>query len=309
MLAIGVLVAAVFGASTAFFSDTETSSGNVLQAGGFDLLVNGSNDTAGLVNLANLEPNSNVTVEKWLKIETNPGKVWMHIKDVVNEQGQQTDAEVDEENGVPKDDLHNYLTYGLYFDESDPIIALADGVLLADAVSCWIPLGVIAGNQNVSMFQSFHFANVTNWAQGDRLTFTEEFWAVQDRNNDEEPPDTASGRVWSEDLKMCMSDLVGSHALVLTCTSGCSGTFPHTMNVVSHDLSTGDYSGTGFYDVDPAYTWDVTGNAAGAGIDFEIVYTGLNPGYALDGTGVLNGNVYEGSATSNSGQGFSWTLN
>ena len=76
--------------------------------------------------------------------------------------------------------------------------------ILPDAVSCWIPLGVVEGNEDASLYQSFHFdEGVTNWAQGDMLTFTEEFWAVQDRNNDLGPPDTGSGRVWSEEEKKC----------------------------------------------------------------------------------------------------------
>jgi predicted ribosomally synthesized peptide with SipW-like signal peptide len=311
LLIIALLIGMVVGASTAFFSDSETSTGNTFQAGGFDLLLNENNDTTALVNFNDLKPGDDVVVEKVVRIETNPGRVWMHIKDLQSDPGELSEPEEDYENiNGEQHDIENYLTYDLYFDASEPIISLEDGVLLPDAVSCWIPLGVIPGNQNVSLFQSFHFDDqVGNWAQGDTLTFTEEFWAIQDRNNDQGPPETGSGRVWSEELKKCMTDLVGSHALVFTCTSGCSGNYPHTMNVSSHDLGTGSYSGTGNYDVNSAYTWDVTGNAAGAVIDFVLVYTGLSPGYTVSGAGSLVGSSFQGTASSSAGQEFTWTLN
>ena len=65
--------------------------------------------------------------------------------------------------------------------------------------------------------------------------------------------------------------------LHLLCTEGCSGTWTHTMIIDSYN-DDGTFSGTGYYDVNPLYTWTVTGTSLA---DFTLVYTGLNPGYSV----------------------------
>lgn len=52
LLVVGVVTAAGIGASQAFFSDTETSSGNVLSAGTFQIDVDGNSDGTFDINLA-----------------------------------------------------------------------------------------------------------------------------------------------------------------------------------------------------------------------------------------------------------------
>jgi len=102
-------------------------------------------------------------------------------------------------------------------------------------------------------------------------------------------------------------DLTGTYVINYTCTSGCSGVYTHTMNVTSMD--SGAFSGTGIYNPNNAYTWDVTGTVSGNDIEFHIVYTGLNPGYTVDvtdGVIAINGTM-SGTATSSSSQAFNWT--
>lgn len=103
-------------------------------------------------------------------------------------------------------------------------------------------------------------------------------------------------------------DLTGTYTIVFTCTSGCSGDYPHTMEVNVMDLGTGDFSGTGYYNPNNAYTWDVTGTVSGSSVSpFHILYTGLNAGYYVDLTGTINGDgSMSGTATSSSSQTFDW---
>lgn len=199
-----------FGMSSAFFTDTETSQTNTLTAGSFDLLLNGGNNTSTLVNITDLKPGDNQIVNKILKIEDNPGYVWMHLKDLTASQGAQTEPETLEENGTPKFDIQNYITYDLSVGETT-IISIDDQTSLPEAVSCWIPLGEIPGNQNTTVAQSFHFdPTVTNWAQGDTLSFTEEFYSVQSRNNENpEPPISQTGRIWNENENTCENCVSG----------------------------------------------------------------------------------------------------
>lgn len=195
-----------FGFSSAFFSDLETSQANTLSAGSFDLLLNGQNNPSTIVNIEDLKPGDNQIIEKTLRIENNPGYVWMHIKDLSASQGVQTEPEILEENGVPKFDIQNYIKYDLEINEQ-VLISLDNQVYLPEAVSCWIPLGELKGKENNLLKQSFHFdSNVTNWAQGDTLSFTEEFYSVQSRNNpNPTPPASATGRIWDKDKKKCVN--------------------------------------------------------------------------------------------------------
>lgn len=307
---IGIVGLVAFGISNAFFSDTETSQDNTFQAGTLDLKINSLDNPPAVVNVTDLKPGDDVFEDKILKIIDNPAFVWMHIKDLVNDQGSQTAPEDLEENGTPKSDLQNYLTYDLSVDNT-VIIDFDNEVLLPDAVSCWIPLGELPGNTDLTVTQSFHFdETVTDWAQGDNLTFTEEFYAEQVRNNpNATPPDLGTNRFWSSQLNKCITDIEGQHLITFTCISGCSGDYPHTMNVASMNTTTGDFSGTGFYNPNNAYTWNVTGNTQGASIEFDIVYTGLSPGYTVeaDGTMNLDGTSF-GTAVSSSAQTFTWTM-
>ncbi len=201
ILVIGTVTLGTIKLSRSFFSDTETSAGNVLQAGKLDLLVNGENNPVGIVNIQDLKPGDDQIINKTLYVDFNPAKIWLHLKDLTSEQGTQTEPEELEEGESPKWDIENYLEYDLIVGET-PIISAEDHVPLTEATSCWIPLGQIPGAIDVTVKQSFHFdPSVTNWAQGDKLTFTEEFFAQQ--ITDPSIPNTGTGRVWNPDTKRC----------------------------------------------------------------------------------------------------------
>lgn len=80
-----------------------------------------------------------------------------------------------------------------------------------------------------------------------------------------------------------------------------------TITVTSYDDPM-TFTGTGFYNPDPRYTETVTGTLTGDNLEFTVDYTGLNPTYALDADGTVapDGSL-SGSATSNTGQHFTWT--
>ena len=84
------------------------------------------------------------------------------------------------------------------------------------------------------------------------------------------------------------------------------GDFAHTMTIdtVTPVSSTATkFSGTGFYDADPSYTWTVTGLISGTDISFQLVYTGTEAGYTFDTTGTIaaDGTV-TGTATDSLGR-------
>lgn len=104
-------------------------------------------------------------------------------------------------------------------------------------------------------------------------------------------------------------DLRGEYQLDFVCTSGCSGTYSHMMSVDSMDLETGEFSGTGYFEPDPDYTWDVNGELDGSNVDFGIVYTGTGAGYTVDLVGSVDvDGVLSGTAESSSSQTFTWEV-
>jgi hypothetical protein len=71
-------------------------------------------------------------------------------------------------------------------------------------------------------------------------------------------------------------------------TFTCGGSpYAHTLNTVTENQFTGDFTGTGSYVADPSTTWDVTGNVSGSNVTFKIVYATGNPGYTLNGVGTV----------------------
>ncbi len=71
-------------------------------------------------------------------------------------------------------------------------------------------------------------------------------------------------------------------------------------------MTTGDFSGTGFYNANNSYTWTVTGNVSGSSFTFHIVYTGSNPGYTLDSTGPIASDGSLSGTTTGPGQTFTF---
>jgi len=196
LIVIGITTSTAFGFTNAFFSDTEISTGNTLEAGAFDLLIDGQNDPTAIVNFTDLKPGDNYLEDKTITLQ-NPGYVFMHLIDYTTGQGVQTEPETLEENGTPKFDIDNYITYDLSTPTatgSSALIHQDDDIPFPNVFSCWIPLGEFPAGDSI-ITQSFHFdPTVTNWAQGDILTFSEEFYAVQSRNNpNPTPPPSASG--------------------------------------------------------------------------------------------------------------------
>lgn len=85
-----------------------------------------------------------------------------------------------------------------------------------------------------------------------------------------------------------------------------SGTYTHTMIIDTFDTTSGDFSGNGYYNPNPDYTWDITGTVDGDDIDFYIDYTGLNPTYYVDATGIITSSTYMSGTATAPGQAARW---
>lgn len=79
-------------------------------------------------------------------------------------------------------------------------------------------------------------------------------------------------------------ELTAPTAISFSCGGG---TYNHTLDTVTNDLSDGSFEGEGTYDPNNSYTWDITGDISGDGITFTLVYTGIGAGYTLNGVGTI----------------------
>jgi predicted ribosomally synthesized peptide with SipW-like signal peptide len=208
LMSIG-LVATVVGMGTfAYFSDTETSTGNTVTAGVLDLSIN-----TPAFNLVDLKPSYNLqTSNIQLRFVENPGKVYKKITSVVCAPKVGAVDPRDKYCANPGNwpILQAYLaqlgsTYtvtdattckaapmmdAMWFDLTlGETVVIADrGVGLNGLMGKWIYLGYYAPVPHVSdgtyaevnLKQSFHLMDgVDNWAQGQTCTFNEEYLLLQ----------------------------------------------------------------------------------------------------------------------------------
>jgi hypothetical protein len=78
------------------------------------------------------------------------------------------------------------------------------------------------------------------------------------------------------------------------------GDYVHTLNTVSEDQSTGNFTGTGSYNADTTYTWDASGNVTDNNFNMTVTYTDTSAGsvYNLVGTIAPDGSI-SGTSDSN----------
>jgi hypothetical protein len=81
------------------------------------------------------------------------------------------------------------------------------------------------------------------------------------------------------------------------------------MIIDTFDPETGAFSGWGYYNANPAYTWILTGTESGADVSFHIDYTGNNPNYYVDAVGTLSNLVYMSGDAAAPGQTATWDAN
>src|SRR3972149_7734252 len=96
VLTIAIVAVVGFAVTRAFFSDTETSSGNTITAGTIDISVDNQNPWSVQQpgTIADMKP----SYVRWTRHEvknvgTNPLKLWKHIKDVQTSDNGQTEPE------------------------------------------------------------------------------------------------------------------------------------------------------------------------------------------------------------------------
>lgn len=218
---IAAVGAIVVGATTAYFSDTETSEGNTISSGSLDLTLNGHNNvTEAVVNIEDMKPS-----QVWysgpitLNVSNNPGRIYKRIVNETNnpivcEDVLTTEPECEAEggnwvdgSGCTNNNPQYYLPEVTWLDIQRWDDINKDGVIddnewvtmlpdqekkIDDLSSKWIYLGTYGYpmmDNKLVIRQSFHMdAAAGNEYQADRCTFSEEFMVTQ--TNASDPVDT-----------------------------------------------------------------------------------------------------------------------
>jgi predicted ribosomally synthesized peptide with SipW-like signal peptide len=196
LVTIGLLASVIGVGTYAFFSDTETSSGNTITAGTLDLSVNDLNPLSGsLITIGDMKPSfQKLSPVITLRVVDNPGKLYkmIHVVDCKTNTITEPEGKWIVANGADRDDLYNVIWFDLSVknDGADwtPLITYDNQVKLADVLDKWIYLGTVDQGKPFKLNQSFHMDSGTgNWAQSDICTFDESFMVLQ-TNADEPTP-------------------------------------------------------------------------------------------------------------------------
>jgi predicted ribosomally synthesized peptide with SipW-like signal peptide len=185
--------AVVAGATRAYFSDTETSTGNTFAAGTIDIKVDNQNPWSSTAQYAfsNLEPSDSNDINVTLSnAGTNDVVIWKKVKVTAEEDNLQSEPECAAESGVwsgtacttrstPKDDLSTQFVYSMNIGVNTNINKTW-GVKVSDINDLWIPVGKLAVGASVPVAQNYYFdEKAGNEYQGDKMTVDITFYAEQ----------------------------------------------------------------------------------------------------------------------------------
>ena len=200
---IAAVAALAIGGTVAYFSDTETSTGNTFSTGVIDISIDNQNPWQGHFELKDMKPSETGYIT--FNIQNpgdNPVNVWKTIKNITTDEGVMTEPECVAEGGTwvdygdhctgetPQSNLYDVMNYDLsvrvpILENSDggwwqTIYKDSDNKTVGEINGTRIFLGMIPAGKNMTVTQSYHLIPATdNWAQADTMTFDIEIYAEQ----------------------------------------------------------------------------------------------------------------------------------
>ena len=203
ILSIGIILALLGVGTIAYFSDSETASATAT-AGIINLQVDGSDTWSETYHIDDIKPCRVKYINLTLHLEedTNPARIWFHIKNVVDRAGETSDAELEAD---PSNEINNisdqilvdlHLKYWQCGSSSQGgcscekwIITEDDELTLKDLECQYINLTYDLCGDTYEIFNpcrdieisiSLHLkGDAGNEYQGDSTTFDIEFYAEQ----------------------------------------------------------------------------------------------------------------------------------
>ncbi|MFA5154112.1 MAG: TasA family protein [Clostridia bacterium] len=162
---VGVVGTVAIGGTIAYFSDTETSTGNTFTAGTVDISVDSEDpwESTGQYSFGNLEPSDSEDINVTLSnTGSNDVVVWKKVK-------------VSTETG----NLSTQFVYSMKIGGNDNIKKDWD-VKVSDVNDLWIPIGRINAGESLTVDQNYYFDEAAdNTYQGTSMTIDITFYADQ----------------------------------------------------------------------------------------------------------------------------------
>lgn len=198
-MTLGIVAASGVWFTRAYFSDTEVSAGNEIQAGTIDISVDGQNPWTNkyLTALPDLKPGESKTITFTVKNEgTNPLVLRKSLGNFVPEGGLLSEPECVAEGGIytsptgpctgntPVDDLSKVLLYSMTVQKNSDapvnVILESTGTTMADVNNLWFPMGELNAGDTLAVTQTYKLdPKADNRYQGDKLTFDITLFAEQ----------------------------------------------------------------------------------------------------------------------------------
>jgi len=252
VLVVGALASSLyFGLTSAYFTDSETSSDNFIQAGTVDIDVDGYNpwEEAAPWVVEDIKPSTthymSFTVNN---VGENMVDVWKKLVDLEYADGLHPESENEEDSSGDINDIGGVIHYDMYVD-GQPLIEESDGYTVDEGshqldnypgvAGYWMYLGRVAPNESMEVEQSYHMnSETTNWAQGDNMTFTVELLAQQVLGGAPAPDGELEG--YGRD------DRVGEEGLDLLDVGDGTSEASHSLLGWSNDQDGVSYSGSNY---------------------------------------------------------------
>lgn len=191
VLVIAVVASLGYLGTQAYFSDTEVSEDNFIQAGTIDIAVDDQNpwESSASWIVDDMKPSTTHYMSFTItNVGNNEADVWKRLTNLEYDGGVHPESEFGED---PNDEINNIGTvihYDMYVDH-EPLIIEADGYFVDSGIGdgqgngvagYWMYLGRLAPQGSMLVEQSYHMDSQTgNWAQGDNMTFDVELYAQQ----------------------------------------------------------------------------------------------------------------------------------
>lgn len=184
MIISGIAGAMVLG-TRAFFSDTESNTGNTIQAGTIDISVNNENPWINggkpllTADMDDVKPGMQKSITFTVKnVGVNPLVLWKKVLVTVRENGLEPESET-AVGGGSINDLDSQIHYDMTVDGVNTI-QMAWNVRMSDIDDLWIPLKSLAPDESYVVTQIYKLDEETdNRYQGDILTFDINLYAEQ----------------------------------------------------------------------------------------------------------------------------------
>jgi predicted ribosomally synthesized peptide with SipW-like signal peptide len=186
LMVIAITASVLIGGTTAFFSDTETSTGNTFTAGTIDVEVDGENPWVNQFVWEDAKPGRCETMTMNIKnVGQNPLKLWKIVKCLSEDENGVVEPEQEwyDENGGPKNDIQSAITYEMLVD-GNMVVNQEAGITMDQIADSYVGLlkldpgaqpewnGILEVDETVMVEQTYCMKEETgNWAQSDQLTF------------------------------------------------------------------------------------------------------------------------------------------